>query len=142
MMNKGFTLVEILATVVILGIIAAIAIPQFTPTTTQANTSVVSSDLQAIRMAIEYYKIQHSDANPGTMVGVSFVQAMTQKTDPDGTLNPAGIRGPYIQRVPTNPFNALSTVEEDGVLGGGDNGWHYDTTTGEFHADTDGQTGL
>lgn len=33
-------------------------------------------------------------------------------------------------------------IEKDGMLGGGDYGWHYNSKTGEIHADTDGDTGL
>jgi len=140
--QSGFTLVEILVVVVVLGILAAIVIPQFTPAATEAKTSRLCSDLQVMRLAIGMYKIQHNDDLPGTAAGVSFQQALTEKTDEDGTLNPAGPYGPYIQKTPTNPFNDLDTIEINGVVGGGTHGWHFNTTTGEFYADTDAHTGL
>ena len=139
--KSGFTLIEILVVVVILGILAAIVIPQFTPAATEAKTSRVCSDLQVMRLAIELYEVQHNDDLPGAAAGVSFQQAMTQKTNVDGTLNPAGRYGPYLQKTPTNPFNELDTIEIDGVIGGGTHGWHFNSTTGQFHADTDAQTG-
>ena len=46
--NRGFTLVEILIVVVILGILAAIVIPQFTEASTEAKLSSLCSDLQTI----------------------------------------------------------------------------------------------
>ena len=140
--KSGFTLVEILVVVVILGIIAAIVVPQFTPAATQAKTSALRSALQVMRLAVGLYKIQHNDDLPGTAAGVTFRQALTQKTNEDGTLNPAGPRGPYVQKIPTNPFNDLDTIEIDGVVGGGTHGWHYNTTTGDFNADTDAHTAL
>jgi len=139
--RNGFTLVEILVVVVILGILAAVVIPQFSPAATEAKTSRVASDLQVMRAQIGLYKIQHNDQLPGT-AGVSFEDAMTKKTDEAGTLNPAGIRGPYTPRIPVNPFNELDTVDIDGALGGGSHGWYYSTTTGGFYADTDAQTSL
>ncbi|MHC4292957.1 MAG: type IV pilin protein, partial [Planctomycetota bacterium] len=51
--KKGFTLVEILIVVVILGILAAIVIPQFTDASTEAKISSLRSDLQMMRSQIE-----------------------------------------------------------------------------------------
>ena len=63
--KSGFTLVEILIVVVILGILAAIVIPQFTEASTEAKESRLVSDLQTMRSQIELYKIQHNDELPG-----------------------------------------------------------------------------
>ena len=62
--KRGFTLVEILIVVVILGILAAIVIPQFTEASTEAKVSRLASDLQTMRSQIELYKVQHSDTPP------------------------------------------------------------------------------
>jgi len=140
--KSGFTLVEILVVVVILGILGAIVIPQFKPAATEAKMSRVCSDLQVMRAQIGLYKIQHNDDLPGTVAGVDFQQAMTEATDQDGTLNAAGRYGPYVPKIPTNPFNELDSIEIDGVVGGGTHGWHYNTGTGEIQADTDGHTNL
>jgi type II secretion system protein G len=135
--KDGFTLVEILVVVVILGVLGAIVIPQFRPAATEAKTSRLCSDLQVIRAQIGLYKIQHNDNVPGSTTGVGFAEAMTQKTDVNGALDPAGKYGPYVPKIPTNPFNDLDTIEVDGVVGGGTHAWHYSTTAGEFGADTD-----
>ncbi len=139
--KSGFTLVEILIVVVILGILAAIVIPQFTSASTEAKESALVSDLQSVRSQIELYKIHHNDNLPGTQ-GISFVLAMTSKTDQDGVVGVgATFRfGPYMQSVPVNPFNDLNTVEEDGTAGNNDFGWHFTTTgvnAGLFQADDD-----
>lgn len=49
--RKGFTLVEILIVVVILGILAAIVIPQFTNASEEAKQNSLRSNLQSIRAA-------------------------------------------------------------------------------------------
>jgi len=140
--RSGFTLVEILIVVVILGILAAIVIPQFTEASTEAKTSSLCTDLQTMRSQIELYKIQHNDNLPGAGTA-SFADALTAQTNVAGA---AGTDyGPYLQKIPTNQFNNLATIEVEAVdtgLGGGNAGWHFNTATGAFHADTDLHVGL
>ncbi len=122
--KSGFTLVEILIVVVILGILAAIVIPQFTSASTEAKESALVSDLQSVRSQIELYKIHHNDNLPGVangthVAGLGFESAMTSKTNQDGVVGiTAEYRfGPYMQRIPDNPF--CGTVgEENSVLTG------------------------
>ena len=157
--RKGFTLVEILIVVVILGILAAIVIPQFTSASTEAKESALLSDIQAMRSQIELYKIHHNDLLPGEIgtdpanittaaTSASFETALLSKTDQYGTVGTTPITtyrfGPYMQAVPDNPFSTVNAnvVEVDGTAGGGDNGWHLTTAAGvdrgKFQADDDG----
>ncbi len=136
--NKGFTLVEILIVVIILGILAAIVIPQFTEASSDARESALATDLQTVRSQLELYKVQHLDDYP---VAANFVAQLIGKTDQDGTLNAAGAYGPYMQNFPNNPFaDSLNTVEveaDNAGLGGGSHGWHFNTATGRFAPDDD-----
>jgi len=131
--RSGFTLVEILIVVVILGILAAIVIPQFSDASTEAKNSSLASDLQTVRSQIQLYKIQHTDALPGAGTA-SFTLAMTGQTDVAGAVGTT--YGPYLRAIPANPFNNLATVSETAVAPTGDNstGWHFNTVTGEFSA--------
>ncbi len=145
--NKAFTLVEILIVVIILGILAAIVIPQFTEASSDARESALSSDLQTVRSQLELYKVQHLDKYPddGGADGATFVNRLTSKTKQDGTVDAGGSYGPYLQTFPTNPFNDLATVEieaGDGNLGGGSHGWHFNSTTGRFAPDDDDHTDM
>jgi general secretion pathway protein G len=110
MRKSGFTLVEILIVVIILGILAAIVIPQFTNASQDARESSLMSQLQTLRSQIELYKLQHRDALPNL---VANWDPLTSKSDVDGTINAAGEFGPYMQSVPTNPVNG-DTVVTDG----------------------------
>jgi len=141
--KSGFTLVEILIVVVILGILAAIVIPQFTEASTEAKLSSLCTDLQTVRSQIELYKVQHNDVAPAF---ATFVAQMTTYSDIDGATNatkdPANgfIYGPYLQKIPVNQFNDKQDVNGNGTL---DNtglsndvgSWEYDPTTGIIHAD-------
>jgi general secretion pathway protein G len=131
--KSGFTLVEILIVVVILGILAAIVIPQFTDASTEAKTSSLCSDLQTFRSQIELYKIQHNDNLPGAGTA-TLSQALIGKTTVAGAVGGATDFGPYLQKIPTNPFNGLATIAEaDATPAAPDNstGWFFNTTTGE-----------
>jgi general secretion pathway protein G len=133
--KSGFTLVEILIVVVILGILAAIVIPQFTSASTEAKESALVSDLQSVRSQIELYKIHHNDNLPGQDSSGDFVTAMTSLTNQDGVVDtssgtdPTFRFGPYMREIPENPFNDLKTVSESGtaISGAGSDltGWHF-----------------
>lgn len=129
--KKGFTLVEILIVVVILGILAAIVIPQFSQASTDAKLNSCRSSLQSLRSQIELYKIQHNDTPPAL---ATFAAQMTTYTDADGDAQAAKdathIYGPYMQRVPKNPWNNSDTLAAADAAGVG---WVYDQTTGAIY---------
>ena len=58
-LRKGFTLIEILIVVVILGILAAVVIPQFTNAADDASVSSARTQLQTMRSQIELYRAQN-----------------------------------------------------------------------------------
>ena len=139
---KAFTLVEILIVVVILGILAAIVIPQFTEASTEAKTSSLVTDLSSVRSQIELYKIQHNDNLPGVPNGthtatIDFEAAMTAGTDIFGE---AGTDyGPYLMKLPTNQFVdsdvvTAGVVADPPVVTDGTQGWYFNTSTGKFQA--------
>ena len=102
--RRGFTLVEILIVVIILGILAAIVIPQFTNASQNARESSLQSTLQTLRSQIQLYKLQHGDTLP------NLVTDWTPLTGPTSYGNPAQNYGPYMQAAPINPMNGNATV--------------------------------
>jgi len=113
--KSGFTLIEILIVVIILGILAAIVIPQFTSASNDDRKSNVSSTLQTLRTQVELYKLQHNDTLPDLTTNWGY---MTQKTDVTGSLTPAAgavTFGPYMQDI---PVNALTTTKPPVVKNG------------------------
>jgi general secretion pathway protein G len=125
----GFTLVEILIVVIILGILAAIVIPQFTSASQDARKNSLVSQLQTLRSQIELYKLQHLDQLPSTLIAGGNSAAVwnqfVNKTDASGAtgVTTAFPFGPYLQAPPTNPLNGsifVGAVAAD-VLGGAAN---------------------
>jgi general secretion pathway protein G len=140
--KRGFTLVEILIVVVILGILAAIVIPQFTGASTEAKLSSLVSDLQTLRSQVELYKLQHNEALPGVVGSATFEEAMTGETEVDGDVWAAGDSyGPYMQKLPRNQFNDLSTVRQEATdkdsttAGANTAGWVLCTLDGSIFPD-------
>lgn len=65
MARAGFTLVELLIVVIILAILAAIVIPQFSSSTTDAKESALDANLASMRAATELFRVQHGTIYPG-----------------------------------------------------------------------------
>lgn len=135
--GNGFTLVEVLIVVIVLGILAAIVVPQFTDASGDAKLSSLQTNLQTVRGQLELYKIQHIDAtgteNYPTLA--NFTDQMTKASKADGSTADIGTSGynlgPYLQSVPNNPYTSLNAIGS-GAVGSSD--WYYDEDTGVFRA--------
>ena len=160
--HSGFTLIEVLIVVVIMAILAATIIPQFSSSTKDAKLSTVKFNQQSLRSQVEMYKANHLGNYPpvvsGNIPGLLYCSdangnmATPNSATPDGTH----IYGPYVnnQSLPTNPFDGTTTVTAVATAGtvptttvGTAKGWQYDVTTGgiypndpEYWALTNGQT--
>jgi len=106
--KKAFTLVEILIVVVILGILAAIVVPQFTNATQDAQGGNLKAQLDTLNNQIELFRAR-TNAYP------DFA------TDGWTTM----ISGGYIKTNPQNPVNGKSTIGTSDA----DDGWYWDAAT-------------
>jgi general secretion pathway protein G len=158
--QTGFTLVELLIVVIILGVLAAVAIPQFTSNTEDAKLSALDTSLAEMRNAIELYYHQHSATYPGAkdsddgsaagsaaIAATSFVKQLTLFSKENGetsaTKDSVHVYGPYLKKgIPSNPFtNGLNDVLCDiaegslsAVASSGDEAWKFYTKTGRLIA--------
>lgn len=140
--RNGFTLIEILIVVVILGILAAIVIPQYLVASGEARDSALETDLKAVRGQLELYKAQHVGKYPhldedGAADTANFKDRLTGRTDSDGKIDANGPLGPYLQEFPTNPYadtnaDGLSFGTADPAPGDGTTGWYFNTSSGKF----------
>ncbi len=160
--SKGFTLVELLIVVIILAILAAIIVPQFSAATDDADQAAYDTNIGNIRAAVDLYRQQHSvypgdvAASGGVCVNGAPVAAaagepafqaqLKNYTDAAGDActgtDPNQFRyGPYLKSdLPVNPLGTVNTltVVNAGILGlasGATGGWRFDSVTGEFIGD-------
>ncbi|MFW5653422.1 MAG: prepilin-type N-terminal cleavage/methylation domain-containing protein [Planctomycetota bacterium] len=118
----GFTLVEILIVVVILGILASIVVPRFTSASEDARASALRAQLQTIRGQIEMYRARHGVA---PALGTN-----NQASDWDVLINPSGELS-YLQGEPLNPFTGHVGISDAASINAG---WVWDASTGHITA--------
>jgi prepilin-type N-terminal cleavage/methylation domain-containing protein len=138
---RGFTLVEILIVVIILSILAAIIVPQFTDVTTTSRETNLKENLSKIRAHIQVYRAQHA----GWPQGVLLADQLTKYTSFHGEVSDTRTAthrfGPYIEQMPANPIGNNRTVRTSAnpaeyfPPGDSDGGWWYNNATGRFYAD-------
>ena len=94
--NKGFTLVELMVVVVIIGILVAIAIPVYNATTTNAQNKANAANIRVIEGAVQAYLADN---------GGTYANAVVTNTGAiSGTGITAGdLAGAYIKTYPTQP---------------------------------------
>jgi prepilin-type N-terminal cleavage/methylation domain-containing protein len=95
--RNAFTLVELLIVVVILGILAAVVVPQFTNATNEATSSNIKSQLQSLQKQIDLYMARNSGVHPITTMAQSWSLLISQgylKAAPINPAQPAGPVGP------------------------------------------------
>jgi len=137
--REGFTLVEVLIVVVIMAILAATIIPQFSDSTKDAKTNTCKFNLHTIRSQIELFKSQHDGKVPAAL------DDLTKKTNTAGQVGTSAqhVYGPYLQDLPANPFTnsakvtAASANPPTAASGATDAGWLYHAATGGIWIDHD-----
>jgi len=161
--QSGFTLIEMLIVVIILGILAMIIIPHITVSTEDAKLKTLQTNLNTMRSAIELYYHQHNQQYPGAIKAdgsaatgtnaeaeTAFVAQLTKYTEASGksagksTDLTAPIYGPYIKMItlPKNPFTETDDLtcdiaETDVTVRTADTGtkaWKFYVKTGIFIA--------
>src|SRR5437870_226986 len=94
--NRGFSLVEILIVVVVMGILAAVILPQFGNSGETARHAATTQYLQSIRQQIDLYRNQHLGKYPGVAGAdpdIVLVEQLTLPTNVSGERSPNSDQG-------------------------------------------------
>lgn len=123
--SRAFTLVEILIVVVILGILAAIVVPQFSKAVMQSSETATFDQLAKVRRALAYYYATNDSQYPPLIAG-------------SGTWGP--LMPQYMRTAPENSWVGTGNSKVI-VLGNAPDtayhsnyGWIYDQASGEVWA--------
>lgn len=149
---NGFSLVELIIVIAILGILAALVVPKFSNATEVAKCNSLKEDLRVLRTQIMVYRAQHGGVSPGYPGGVetasptmeAFTNQMTLYSNAAGQTSATPSTdyklGPYLLKMPVNSINGSSEItfiandaafptEADGT-----SGWFYQPATGQVAA--------
>jgi prepilin-type N-terminal cleavage/methylation domain-containing protein len=157
--ESGFTLIEILIVVILLGILATIIIPQISVSTDDAKLNTLKTNLTQMRNAVEIYYYQHGNTYPGHGTpgtapvdvvddATAFIAQLTRYTDINGNIQNSKDAtfkyGPYVKggALPNNPYNDKNDVTMDTATaeittkasGGINTGYKFYSVTGVLMA--------
>jgi len=123
--QKGFTLVELVVVIMILGILAAVAAPKLLSTSGNATDNGLKQTLAIVRDAIELYAADNAgDLPPCTGTGADFRLALEDYMRGEFPLCPVGAN---------NDFD-ITPVTGTGATADDASGWMYNTADGTFIA--------
>lgn len=127
--QSGFTLIELVIIIVVLGILAAVAIPKYQDITTEAKAASCKGALGSLRSGVSIYYANQ------------IVKNGTPIWPPIDSLRRLGTV--ILQSLPANPYQLSSRAPDSIVTGvtkgtvvGTRGGWAYNATTGEIWANT------
>lgn len=115
--HSGFTLIEVMVVVVILGILASIIIPKIMDKPDQARVVKAKSDIQNIQSALEIYRLDNY-VYPTTDQGLD---ALVEKP----SSNPPPHWKQYLDRLPVDPWGHPYQYLNPGTHGGAVDIWSY-----------------
>lgn len=124
--RRGFTLIEMVVVVLILGIVAAVAVPRMFNTADTAGENATRQQLALLRTAVELYRATEQTYPPGADLPVEL-QPFLRGSFPSPQMG--GVRGLSGILIDANTDAQLPAVAADTP---GDNGWVYKPANGDI----------
>lgn len=127
--QRGFTLVELVIIIVILGILAAVAIPKYQDLSSEAREASARSSLGSLRSGITIFY-----ANAAVTTGTATWPTLVEVATVGDVMEQAIPKNPY--QSDANAPDSVVTGVTKGVVVGARGGWAYNETTGEIWPNT------
>jgi general secretion pathway protein G len=109
--QRGFTLIEIMVVVVIIGLMSAVVVTNLFSKVDETRVTKAKTDLRALETTLELYKLDNFNY-PTTEQGLKAL--VTKPSDPSIT----NWKGPYLKRESKDPWGREYQYESPGTHGG------------------------
>jgi prepilin-type N-terminal cleavage/methylation domain-containing protein len=125
--GKGFTLIELIAVIVVLAILAGVALPKYFDYAAQAKESACRGVLGGVRAGIANFYANQA------ISGVAIYPTLAQLENLGTVMQ---------ETIPENPYNGSAEIaaanwDPDDPPVSGTDGWNYDASAGKFWANSD-----
>jgi prepilin-type N-terminal cleavage/methylation domain-containing protein len=147
--RTGFSLLELVIVIVVIGVIGAVAVPRMSSGAEHARREQLLADTRNLQVAVDIYTQEHAGKSPAEDAegavdrdSARFLERLLSPTLADGTPDERGPFGRYLTKTPTNPFTVCPEIRIE--VGGVPTGcaFHFDPSTGGVSPDdTSGRGG-